>query len=70
MLAETKIFRVNDVYLAKYGADITKLTIYEICGNLIRHQYGWETIESFNERVLKKYGIRKKFLFFSYIIKQ
>ena len=67
MLKETKEFQKGDVYLAEYGNKIVKLTIYEICGTMVRHQYGWEDIQDFVKRIKARYGVQKHFWFMTWI---
>lgn len=66
-LKETRSFRINDVFIVKYGNEKTLCPITDICGNHLK--YGptarqWISLKEFNEIAIEKYGQRRRFLGF------
>jgi hypothetical protein len=69
-IVKEKCFRLNDVYLVRFAGNIKKFTILEICGKMIKHNYGWDSIEDFNSMIMAKYGTSVKILGIFRIIKK
>ncbi len=55
-------YRKNDVWLCEYGGEMEFLTILEIAGRHLRHNYGWEHVDAFHERTKEKIGRARRFL--------
>ena len=54
-------YRKGDVWIVRWGGDLIELTIKDVCGNFVRHYYGWESVEEWHKRAMIKIGVRRKF---------
>ena len=53
-------YRKDDVYIAKFAGSAELLAIKEVCGDYVRHNYGWENGKAFHARVHAKYGVVRR----------
>ncbi len=59
----THDYRKDEVYLINFGTQPHLVVIKDVMENAVRHDFGWDTIESFKARNPFYYGRREYFFF-------